>query len=389
MAVDHSGPVEAPFDWSVVKFLAFPVLSTLVVLEIAFGGPWMWAVLPTYLVIALVGDQSLGDDLSRASTLRRRLLDAYLYSGLPLAILATLLLAAHAGGSAPVWLGAPFSIFGIDLATRVQLTSSWDVAAAVVGLGLFYGTLVNVAHELVHRTGNRSAWLTGRWLLAHTFDTGFAIEHVHGHHRYVGTPRDPATSHRGEYVLAFVWRSTIGQIASAWRIERDRLRRRSLPVLSHHNLMLRGQVMSLALVMIVYAVGGWAGVGAFVAAGLLGKVSLELVNYVEHYGLARVEGSRVRPHHSWNCHNRLSTWILFNLPRHSDHHMFATRPYYDLRPVPELQSDAPVLPLGYLGCMAASLWPPLWKRLMEPRLADWDERLASSEEVGAAKAMAH
>ena len=85
--------------------------------------------------------------------------------------------------------------------------------------------------------------------------------------------------------------------------------------------------MSLALVMIVYAVGGWAGVGAFVAAGLLGKVSLELVNYVEHYGLARVEGSRVRPHHSWNCHNRLSTWILFNLPRHSDHHMFATRPY--------------------------------------------------------------
>ena len=381
-------PAEAPRDLSALKFLAFPILCTLVVFELALGGVWMWAVVPTYLLIALIGDQALGVDLSRSSRSQKALLDGYLYSGLPFALIATVLLAAHASGTAPAWLVSIFSLVGFDIGARTANTTAWDVSAAVVGLGLFYGTLVNVAHELIHRTGDRPAWLTGRWLLAHSFDTGFAIEHVHGHHRYVGTERDPATARRGEYVLAFVWRSTVGQIVSAWRIECARLERRGLPVWSHHNVYLRGQVMTLTLLGVAFAVGGWKGLVAFAAAGLLGKVSLELVNYLEHYGLARVEGSRVQPHHSWNCHNRMSSWVLFNLPRHSDHHMFATRPYYELRPVPDLKSDAPVLPLGYLGCMVASLWPPLWNRLVEPHLRDWDERLATPDEVTAANAMA-
>ena len=126
---------------------------------------------------------------------------------------------------------------------------------------------------------------------------------------------------------------------------------------------------------------------AFLAVAALGKLYLELVNYIEHYGLARIEGERVRPHHSWNCHNRMSSWVLFNLPRHSDHHMFATRRYYDLRPVRDLVSDAPVLPFGYLGSMIASLVPAWWNSLMAPRLADWDERLATPDEVAAAMAM--
>ena len=65
----------------------------------------------------------------------------------------------------------------------------------------------------------------GRWLLAFSIDTGFAIEHVHGHHRHVCTPRDPATARRGEYVLGFALRSIIDGNRSAFRIEAERLGR--------------------------------------------------------------------------------------------------------------------------------------------------------------------
>ena len=389
MAVELEAPGKAfSFDPAIIKFLAFPALSLLVLVEVALGGAWFLAILPTYVLIVLFADESLGDDMARGSRLRARLLDTYLYTALPLAIFVTVFLAMHANGIVPTWIATLLDTFGFDIQSRVQQTEIWHLAIGLIGLGLFFGTLVNVAHELIHRTGNKTAWLNGRWLLAHTLDTGFAIEHIHGHHRYVGTDRDPATARRGEYVLSFVLRSTIGQIASAWAHERQRLERRRLSVWSRHNVFLRGQVMSLALIALVAAVGGWRGVFAFLIAAVLGKIALELVNYVEHYGLARIEGTKVAPHHSWNCHNKLSSWVLFNLPRHSDHHMVASRPYYDLRAVPDLPSDAPVLPMGYLGCMLVALIPRAWQALIEPRIADWDARLATPDEVAAARARA-
>ena len=388
MAVETAGPARERFDWTLVKFLAFPALSLLVLIEVALGGVWFYAILPTYLAVAMLGDSALGDDFARRSTARRRILDGYLYSALPLCLGVTVLLACHAAGAAPWPLQAMGSAVGFDIDARAGGTTLPQLAAGILGLGLFFGSLVNVAHELVHRVGDKGAWLSGRWLLAHTLDTGFAIEHVYGHHRYVGTPRDPATARRGEHVLAFVWRSTVGQIVSAFEIERRRLERRGVSAWSWSNRVLSGQAMSLALIALVAAIGGWRAVLVFLATAVLGKAALEVVNYMEHYGLARVEGTPVRPHHSWNCHNRLSSWLLFNLPRHSDHHMNATRPYYDLRPVPELKSDAPILPMGYLCCMVVALVPPLWRRMIEPRLADWDARLASEAEVEAARAMA-
>lgn len=374
-------------DWSLLKFMAFPLLSLLVLAEVVMGGNWLWLVFPSYLGVVFAADEVLGDDFAGSSKAHAWVLDAYLYSALPLALLVTAFFAMHVGG-APAWVSGPLAAVGFDIDARVAATDGWDIAAGMFGLGTFYGTLVNVAHELVHRTGDRTAWLTGRWLLAHTLDTGFAIEHVHGHHRHVGTDRDPATARRGEYVLSFAWRSTVGQARGAFEWEAQRLARKGLPVWSHRNVFLRGQLMSAALIISVGLLGGWLAVAAFVGTALLGKLYLELINYVEHYGLARIEGTRVRPHHSWNCHNRMSSWVLFNLPRHSDHHMFATRRYYDLRPVPDLAGDAPVLPMGYLGSIIAALFPFWWFPMMDPLVADWDERLATPDEVDAAKARA-
>ena len=162
-------------------------------------------------------------------------------------------------------------------------------AGAIVAL--VYGAAgINAAHELSHRTHSFLDQAAARWLLAFTCDTTFPIEHIHGHHRYVGTERDPATARRGEYILAFMVRSTVGCFVNAFRIERERLATASMPVWSPANRALRGQLMSLTYAAGFYWLAGWPGVAVFLALAVNGKMYLEAVNYIEHYGLVRVPG---------------------------------------------------------------------------------------------------
>ena len=62
---------------------------------------------------------------------------------------------------------------------------------------------------------------------------------------------------------------------------------------------------------------------------------LEIINYVEHYGLRRKrleDGTyeKVTIRHSWNAPHRMSNYLLFKLQRHSDHHENAFKPYQTL-----------------------------------------------------------
>ena len=58
---------------------------------------------------------------------------------------------------------------------------------------------------------------------------------------------------------------------------------------------------------------------------------LELINYIEHYGLMRRKQANgryqnIRPHHFWNSAHRLTPRVLVGLPRHADRcHPFAVR----------------------------------------------------------------
>jgi alkane 1-monooxygenase len=103
------------------------------------------------------------------------------------------------------------------------------------------------------------------------------------------------------------------------------------------------------------------------------------VNYIEHYGLERRElrpgvYERVTPAHSWNASQWLTNVLLFNLQRHSDHHAYPIRPYYALRHHP----DAPQLPTGYAGMALLAMVPPLWRRVMDPRVRAHRARSATA-----------
>src|SRR5690606_19740926 len=110
----------------------------------------------------------------------------------------------------------------------------------------------------------------------------------------------------------------------------------------------------------------------------------EITNYIEHYGLVRVEGTRVEPRHSWNSSRRVTNWLLFNLPRHSDHHVRPNRNYWEL----EARTDAPQLPHGYFIMAAMALVPSIFRRKMEPRLEIWDRDYATPGERALVAAMA-
>jgi fatty acid desaturase len=341
---------------------------------IATGWP-IWAVAVIIFVAGAPADEAIGDRDPRLSDTQRALYNANLYATLPLLVVMTLTMLWRV---AVAFQSGIAQDFGADFAHGLEPRSELpDVVAAVFLTGYCYALFgATVGHELVHRTGVKLAAWSARALFAFTFNTAFPIFHIHGHHRQVGTLRDPATARRGEYILAFVLRTTFGQFTDALRFEADRARRRGHYPYGLGNRVLSGQVYSLVFVGVAGVIGGWPGVAAAVAAGLIGRFFHELVNYIQHYGLVRIDGASIEQRHAWDSHRFLSNVLQYNLPRHADHHMFASKPFWQLSDA----AAAPVLPHGYQTMVFVALIPNLWRRMMQPRLADWDIRLANDME---------
>jgi len=218
----------------------------------------------------------------------------------------------------------------------------------------------------------------GGVLLALVAYGGFKVEHVFGHHVDVATPRDTSTARLGQSAYAFLLRAMVVNPLRAWELAGERLRARGLPAWHWRNEMYLWHGLTLLFAAGISVWLGIAGLVFFVMQALVAITLLELVNYIEHYGLLRdqrPDGSyeRVTPRHSWNDSHRLSNLVLLNLQRHSDHHAHAARRYQILRH----HDDAPQLPTGYASLVLLALVPPLWRRLMDPRVAAWKAAAAA------------
>lgn len=244
----------------------------------------------------------------------------------------------------------------------------YEFVGVTLGMGLSCGALgINVAHELGHRTKKYEQFMAKALLLS-TLYMHFFIEHNRGHHKNVSTPLDPATSRFNESFYAFLPRTVIGSWRSAWHLETHRLQKLKLSLWNPiHNEMLRFQIIQIAFVLLIYFIFGWIGAVGFIAASVIGFTLLEIVNYIEHYGLQRQQLAngayeKVKPHHSWNSAHEFGRILLFELTRHSDHHYNPSRKYQILRHF----KDAPQMPSGYLAMMPLALVPPLWFKIMNP-----------------------
>ncbi len=361
-----------------LKYFLFHAVGAAACVAIFAGGIWTPAGFAAILIYYVVGDAIFGDDRSTPRYGLQWLLTAQLWLALPLvsAIVFAMLWSVSTGdfGGVGRWIQAQT---GFDVFAARAATDGWEHAAGVLLTILMIGICGTIpAHELTHRTWDPMSMLVGRWLLAFSFDTNFSIEHVYGHHRYVSTVDDPATAPRGRSVYFHVLASTLKGHRSAWNIEKRRLQRDGRTVLSPRNAVLRGIAMSGLLLVAAYEIAGATGVLVFTACALGAKALLEIVNYMEHYGMVRNPALPVQPRHSWNTNRRISSWSMFNLTRHSHHHAQGEVPYQDLKPMP----DAPQMITGYLTTIIVTLIPPLWHRLMTPKILEWDRVHASAEE---------
>ena len=248
--------------------------------------------------------------------------------------------------------------------------STFESIGLALTMGVVGGIAINTAHELGHKRASSERWLS-RVALAQTGYGHFFIEHNRGHHVRVATPEDPASSRLGESFWAFLPRTVKGSVTSAWEIEADRLDRLGKSHWSLHNDILGAWAMTGALFAALAIAFGPVVLPYLLVQAVIGFSLLEVVNYLEHYGLLRQKREdgryqRCLPEHSWNSNNVASNVLLYHLQRHSDHHANPTRRYQALRHVDE----APQLPTGYAGMIVLAWFPPLWRRVMDPRLLE-------------------
>lgn len=353
--------------------LAYPLLMAAAAGNLA-GGPWMWTGVALLAVMAFLGDEVLPRDSSNPIYRHPAILDGMLYATLPLIVLMHLglLLNGVDPAALPGWTAAWKDRLGMPPAPAAAI----DLLGGVLSTGFLVGiAATNVAHELMHRRG-RTAVFFSRVLLTFSFDLPLVISHLYGHHVEVGIRVDHTTARRGESSYGFVWRSTMDGNRNAWRIERRRLSDMGAAPLSWRNRFVRGHMASAAVALAAGAVAGWQGVLLFLVCAAVSKSILELINYIQHYGLVRQPGTPIELRHSWNSDAVISSCLLFNTTRHSHHHADPQRPYWALQSFDE----APALPRGYLTSLCIALVPPWWKRHMVRPLADWDAHHATLEE---------
>jgi alkane 1-monooxygenase len=258
-------------------------------------------------------------------------------------------------------------VFACWLWSSGKLSTLDDVFLALT-VAMVSGIAINTAHELGHKRASLERWLS-RVALAQSAYGHFYIEHNRGHHVRVATPEDPASARLGESFYAFLPRTVLGSLRSAWELEAVRLRRMGHPAWSARNDILGAWAMTVALFAALVAGFGVVVLPYLLIQAAVGFSLLEVVNYLEHYGLLRGKREdgryeRTRPEHSWNSNSSASNVLLYHLQRHSDHHANPIRRYQALRHV----DDAPQLPTGYAGMILLAVIPPLWRRVMDRRV---------------------
>ncbi len=267
------------------------------------------------------------------------------------------------------------TLFGlIAFVSGSDQLGTWEKLGVFFGMGILSGTIgINYSHELMHQKNKVERWL-GDILLSMVLYSHFRSEHLLVHHRHVGTPRDPVTARYNEGFHKFYPRVLVQCWHSAFSAERDMLARKNLPWTDKRNPFFRYWALQLVMMMLAFLCGGWIGIVFFLVQAGVAIWQLEVVNYVEHYGLTRKhlgdgKYEHVKPRHSWNASHKASNWLLINLQRHSDHH------YKPDRRFPLLQTydteEAPQLPFGYPIMAMAAMVPPVWRRMMNPKVRAW------------------
>ena len=318
--------------------------AILLAISAVFGGVWAYATLLSVTLLVVAMDR-LGPGFEAHDSLSR---------WLPWAVGAFHFICLYL----TIWAIGQTGI--LDTGQKVALG---------VSMGLFAGQVSNAcAHELIHRTTRASRWL-GIATYSSILNGQHVSSHLLVHHLHAGTAKDPCSAPAGRGYYRFAVAAAKAEFIEGWRAETRRRAQRARAV-HPFTIYLGGAGFSLCL---SFLLSGWVGVAALVAISLHAQMQLLLSDYVQHYGLRRKIGSdgkaeAMGPQHSWNAPYPFSAALMMNATRHSDHHLQPGRSFPELR----LEEDTmPMLPRSMPVMGAIALFPPLWRHVMDPRVARW------------------
>lgn len=239
--------------------------------------------------------------------------------------------------------------------------------ALFLGAGMFMGQVSNAnAHELIHRNG-RTLFRLGAAVYVSLLFGHHVSAHRLVHHIHVATDKDPNSARLGESFWRFFPRAWSGSFRAGLAAEQARSIRSTRP-----NPYIWWVGGAIACAIAVGLIWGAPGVLRYLGLCLYAQMQLLLSDYVQHYGLRRtIRNNRpepVGPRHSWDAKHPLSSLMMVNAPRHSDHHAHPARPYPALR-LARQENPRPILPYSLPVMAAIALIPPLWRRVMDHRVA--------------------
>ncbi len=346
-----------PSLWSALPHF-LPLLIFPLIVNAALQGSWWIAAPFVFFMLAGPLDVALGADeknMDPAKTPERRLF----WHNLPV------------WGWAFLWpLTFAFTLWHILVVGHLAL---WETALMAVVLATEAQAVFIVGHELVHR---RHTWerRLGEFLLASASYPHYATEHIYIHHALVGTPLDVGSAPKGESLWRYFPRELASNILGAWRVTRERLARRRLPMWHYSNPFWRYGFETALWYALIYWMGDWWAVLIYAVLCLGVVLSMKISNYIQHYGLRRIRMpngrfEKVRPRHSWSASCRFSNWMFYNMQRHPDHHAVASRPYALLQHRGE--DESPQLPGSYGKMFGLAVRPKRWFRTMDPLVDQW------------------
>ena len=365
-----------------LAYFITPLSIVGVILSLLKGGDWVWFGLALFtaniILDALLSFHTTGAPKNTAGKPLSSpvLLTGLLYSSLPLFILLQLVLAWRVYQYTT---GVPIELSTWQGFTYTNGITGTQLIAATLATGIFQGLGIIFGHELSHTKG--FGFLLSRLIMGLSGAAHFSYAHIYNHHTDLGDEIDAATAPRGRSLYTHVILSHIGQSAFSKQLEIKRLTKQGYGFWTWRNRWLRGYLISVPSVALFTLAGGWLGLGVLLTVWIIANFELEVLNYVEHYGLIRVKGQPIEPRHSWENDTAFTSWAFIEIGKQPEHHIKGETHFWELNSLShEPNKQAPNYSFGYYTALVLALIPPVWHSILKRKLAQWDQDFATPEE---------
>lgn len=244
-----------------------------------------------------------------------------------------------------------------------------EITGLAFSLGLVNGILgFTLAHEFIHRRKKLERF-AGYLLLLQNNYLHYCDEHIRGHHVNACTPEDPHTARIGETIYSFLPRTFFQTYMNAIKIERKRLGKKKYKIPLLHNRLVWFAVLQLGLIVSIFFLLNEKALLFFIAQNMVAIQLLNIVEYLQHYGLMRQKNEsggykKMDAQHAWETGKKNNVFSLFGLENHADHHLHPGKFFTELTQV----EDSPKHPAGYSFMVFLVFIPPLWFKIMNKRI---------------------